>query len=55
MPKHALDYLDEKLFSHILERNQNATASLLDWGGLGPNKKKLLELLEPTNLEVIKL
>lgn len=55
MPKHALDYLDSKLFSHILERNQNATAVLLDWGGLGPNKKKLLELLESTNLEVIKL
>jgi len=55
MPKHALDYLDEKLFSHILERNQNATTALLDWGGLGPNKKKLLELLESTKLEIIKL
>ena len=55
MPKHALDNLDEKLFSHIMERNQNASAALLDWGGLGPNKKKVLELLETTNLEVIKL
>jgi D-aminoacyl-tRNA deacylase len=55
MPKHALDYLDEKLFSHILERNQKATIALLDWGGLGPNKKKLLGLLDSTNLEVIKL
>ena len=55
MPKHALDNLDQKLFSHILERNQNATVALLDWGGLGPNKKKLLELLESTKLEVIKL
>ena len=55
MPKHALDNLDEKLFSHILERNNNATVALLDWGGLGPNKKKLLDFLEKTNLEVIKL
>ena len=55
MPKHALDYLDEKLFSHILERNQKATAAFLDWGGLGPNKKKLLELLDSTKLEIIKL
>ena len=55
MPKHALDYLDEKLFSHILERNQKATAALLDWGGLGQNKKKLLELLDSTKLEIIKL
>ena len=55
MPKHALDNLDENLFSHIIERNQNASAALLDWGGLGPNKKKVLELLDSTNLEVIKL
>jgi D-aminoacyl-tRNA deacylase len=55
MPKHALDNLDETLFSHIIERNQNASAALLDWGGLGPNKKKVLELLDSTNLEVIKL
>jgi D-aminoacyl-tRNA deacylase len=47
--------LDEKLFSHILERNQKATAALLDWGGLGQNKKKLLELLDSTKLEIIKL
>jgi D-aminoacyl-tRNA deacylase len=55
MPKHALDNLDETLFSHIIERNQNVSAALLDWGGLGPNKKKVLELLDSTNLEVIKL
>ena len=55
MPKHALDNLDETLFSHIIERNHNASAALLDWGGLGPNKKKVLELLDSTNLEVIKL
>ena len=55
MPKHALDHLDESLFSHILERNQKATTALLDWGGLGPNKKKLLELLKSTKLDVIKL
>jgi D-aminoacyl-tRNA deacylase len=55
MPKHALDNLDEKLFSHILERNKTASVVLLDWGGLGQNKKKVLDFLEKTNLEVIKL
>ena len=55
MPKHALDNLDEKLFSHILEQNKTATAALLDWAGLGPNKQKVLDLLEKTELEVIKL
>ncbi len=55
MPKHALDNLDEKLFSHILERNKNASAVLLDWAGLGQNKTKVMELVETTNLEVVKL
>jgi len=55
MPKHALDYLDEKMFSHILERNKTAKAAFLDWAGLGPNKKKVVEFLDATDLEVIKL
>ena len=55
MPKHALDYLDEQMFSHILERNKLAKTALLDWAGLGPNKKKVVDLLEKTDLEVIKL
>ena len=55
MPKHALDNLDEKLFSHILERNKNASVVLLDWAGLGQNKTKVVELIVTTNLEVIKL
>jgi D-aminoacyl-tRNA deacylase len=55
IPKHALENLDEALFEHVLQQNKVASAALLDWGGLGPNKQKILELLEKTNLEVIKL
>lgn len=55
IPKHALENLDETLFSHILAQNNSATFALLDWRGLGSNKQKVLDLLESTNLEVIKL
>ena len=55
MPKHALDNLDATLFAHILDRNKNANAALLDWGGLGPNKKKVIDFIDSTNLEMIKL
>ena len=55
IPKHALDDLDEELFSHILKQNSMATVALLDWNGMGPNKQKVLDFLESTNLEVIKL
>lgn len=55
MPKHALDFLDESLFEHILKRNMQATAALLDWDGLGPNKQKVVNLLGKTDLEVVRL
>lgn len=55
IPKHGLDYLDQELFSHIIERNSMAKSALLDWGGLGQNKQKVLDLLSQTDLEVIRL
>ena len=55
IPKHALDHIDQSLFSHIIKRNTGTTAALLDWNGMGKNKQKILEMLERTDLEVIKL
>ena len=55
MPKHALDNLDEELFSHIILQNKMAKFALLDWRGLGTNKQKILDLLKSTSLEIIKL
>jgi len=55
IPKHALDEIDQSLFSHIIERNRGATTALLDWTGMGKNKHKILEMLEGTDLEIIKL
>jgi D-aminoacyl-tRNA deacylase len=55
IPKHAMEFLDESLFQHIIERNIGAEIALLDWSSLGQNKQKLIELLSTTNLEVIKI
>lgn len=55
VPKHALEFLDGELFSHIVGRNSGAKAALLDWTGLGKQKQKVLDLLNTTDLEVIKL
>ena len=55
IPKHALCHIDQSLFSHIIKRNNGATAALLDWNGMGKNKQKILEMLGTTDLEVIKL
>jgi D-aminoacyl-tRNA deacylase len=55
IPRHALEFLDKDLFSHILERNHMVHIALLDWAGLGQFKQKVIDLLERANLEVIKL
>ena len=55
MPKHTLDELDEELFLHIMKQNDMAKFALLDWRGLGSNKQKILNFLESTTLEIIKL
>ena len=55
MPKHALDSLDGELFSHILSRNKEAKFALIDWSGLGKNKQKVIDLVQTTDLEMIKL
>ena len=55
VPKHALEHVDNSLFSHIIQRNQGATVALLDWNGMGKNKQKILEMIDETDLEVIKL
>ena len=54
-PKHALEFLDEELFSHILQRNREAKFALLDWNGLGKHKEKVVSFIENTDLEMIKL
>lgn len=55
IPKHALDNLDDSLFSHILDRNKEAKYALVDWRGLGKNKQKVINLIQDTDLEMIKI
>ena len=55
IPKHALEFLKEPLFQHIIERNIGAQVALLDWNSLGKNKQKVVELLSTTKLKVIKI
>ena len=55
MPKHALEFLDEELFSHILKRNKEAKFALLDWNGLGKYKQKVVDFIGTTELEMIKI
>ena len=55
VPKHALQYIDEAMFSHIISRNGATSTALVDSKSLGASKQKILNLLSGTDLEVIKL
>jgi D-aminoacyl-tRNA deacylase len=55
IPKHALDILDQTLFDHIISRNTEAKAALVDWSGLGKNKQKVIDLISRTALEIVKI
>ena len=55
MPKHALENMEETLFSHILSRNSEAKFALVDWSGLGKNKQKIVDLISSSRLEMIKI
>ena len=55
IPKHSLDYIDEKLFSHILKRNPKVETALVDWNGLGSSKQKIVNLLSENNIMIKKI
>jgi D-aminoacyl-tRNA deacylase len=55
IPKHGLDELDQDLFDHIIKQNSEAKFALMDWGGLGKNKQKVVKMVEDSNLEMIKV
>ena len=55
IPKHALDYLDNELFLHILQRNPEIDAAFVDWNGLGSNKQKIIDLLSENNIMMKRL
>jgi D-aminoacyl-tRNA deacylase len=55
IPKHGLDSMDLDLFTHILKQNSEAKFALVDWSGLGKSKQKIVEMINSTNLEMIKI
>jgi D-aminoacyl-tRNA deacylase len=55
IPKHSLNDLDPSLFDHVIKQNNEAKFALIDWNGLGKNKQKIIEMINSTDLEIIKI
>lgn len=55
VPQHALEHMDEEMLSHILSRNGDASAALVDRDGTGPHRRRILKMLEDTPLEVVQV
>ncbi len=55
VPKHALEFVDEKMMAHICAQNPGAKVALVDANGMAGHKSRILGLLEGTDLEVVLL
>ena len=55
VPRRALPLLDDGLLDHVIQRNRGASCAMLDWSGMGPEKGRVLEMLEKRGIETARL
>ena len=55
VPRRALADVDGEVFAHIVGRNEGASAALLDWSGMGPERGRILGMAESAGLEVVRV
>ena len=53
MPRHALGMLDDAMLAHILDRNKPVDAALVEYGGMGGHKARVLDMLKSAGVEVV--
>jgi D-aminoacyl-tRNA deacylase len=54
--KNNLQFIDDKMFQQMIVRStERITHVLLDWKGLGKHKKSILDTIEKTDLEVVRI
>lgn len=55
MPRHALGLLDDRMLGHILDRNAPVDAALVDAGGMGGHKSRVIGMLESAGVEAVRV
>ena len=54
--KNNLQFIDDKMIQQMIARStEMVTHVLLDWKGLGKYKKSILDTIQKTDLEVVRL
>ena len=54
--KNNLQFIDDRMIQHMIVRStERITHVLLDWKGLGKYKRSILDNLEKTDLEIVKI
>ena len=54
--KNNLQFIDDQMLQQMMVRStERVTHILLDWKGLGNNKKRIMDTIEKTDLEVIRI
>ena len=54
--KNNLQFIDDRMIQQMMVRStERVTHVLLDWKGLGKYKNRILDILEKTDLEVVRI
>lgn len=55
VPRRALPLVDEPMLDHIIHRNRGASCALLDWSGMGAERRRIAGMLEARGIETARL
>jgi D-aminoacyl-tRNA deacylase len=55
-PKYSLQFIDERILSQMIKKcSEKVDYAVLDWKGMGKEKVRIVELIERTDLKIVKI
>lgn len=55
VPRRALPLVDGPMLDHIMDKNRGASCALLDWSGMGAEKRRIEGMLQDRGIETARL
>ena len=55
VPRRALPLVDGPMMDHIVHKNRGASCAMLDWSGMGSEKRRISEMLRERGIETVRL
>lgn len=55
VPRRALPLLDGPMLDRVLQKNRGASCAMLDWSGMGAERRRIAGMLEDRGIETVRL